>query len=209
MLLFSKILYLYSKLLKKLRGVAILNSEIGNDSKVESGSNIINSEILGHSYIGYDSTVLNAKIGSFCSISNRVIIGGTGHPVHFVSTSPVFLSHKDSVKVKYAHFDYLPQLTTNISHDVWIGESVLIKAGVTIGIGAVIGMGSVVTKNVPPYAIYAGNPAKLIRYRFDKDTINRLLILKWWEFCSEKLVKMGCYINKPEIFLEKVEGGQV
>lgn len=100
-----------------------------------------------------------------------MLIGGAMHPIHFVSTSPVFLSHSDSVKVRFAHHDYLPIIKTEIGHDVWIGQGAFVKSGVTIGTGAVVDMGSVVEKDVPPYAIVGGDPANVIRYRFDADVI--------------------------------------
>ena len=78
--------------------------------------------------------------------------------MEYVSTSPVFLDHRDSVKAKFSHHHYVWRAKTSIGHDVWIGEAALIKGGLNIGHGAVIGMGSVVTKDVPPYAIVAGNP---------------------------------------------------
>ena len=135
-------------------------------SKVESGTTIINSSMDRHSFCGYDCNINYCDIGAFVSIASRVSIGGSMHPIEFVSTSPVFLSHKDSVKTKFARHDYFNIARTKIGNDVWIGEGVFIKSGVTIGDGAVVGMGSVVTKDVPPYTIFAGNPARLIRKRF-------------------------------------------
>ena len=83
-----------------------------------------------------------------------------------VSTSPVFYSGRDSVKAKFSKHER-KKYNTVIGHDVWIGQNIRIKQGVNIGTGAIIGMGSIVTKDVPPYNIYAGNPAKFIRKRFD------------------------------------------
>lgn len=150
-----------------------------------------------HSYCGYDCSILNCDVGAFCSISNFVSIGGVAHPLHFVSTSPVFLSHKDSVKTKFARHEYLPVLRTSIGHDVWIGERALIKAGVRIGHGAVIGMGSVVTKDVEPYAIVAGNPARFLRFRFDEIVVQGLLDLQWWNLPEAELEKLGSLFNDP------------
>ena len=92
--------YIYSKILKKLRLSSILNSTIHKTSKIESGTSFINSSLDRYSFCGYDCTILNTEIGSFCSIASNVKIGGVAHPVNFVSTSPVFLSHKDSIKQK-------------------------------------------------------------------------------------------------------------
>lgn len=197
--------YTRFKILKKFRGIAIKNAVIHPSAKLESGTVFINSSIDRHSFCGYDCNVLNVDIGPFSSIASKVSMGGAAHPMHFVSTSPVFLSHKDSVKTKYAHHDYLPIVQTVVGADVWIGEGAYVKAGVTIGHGAVVGMGAVVTKDVPPYAVVAGNPAKLIHYRFDKNIIDNLLMLKWWEFDDAKLMRLGKYINSPEKFIEEAK----
>lgn len=192
--------------MSRLIGVGLRNSSLEFDSKVEPGSVVINSSIDRHSYVGYHSTIIDTSIGSFCSIANRVTIGGASHPMHFVSTSPVFLSHRDSVKTKYARHEYLPAIRSYIGNDVWIGEGVFIKAGVRVGTGAVIGMGAVVTKDVPEYAIVAGNPAKVLRYRFDDKLIAELLASQWWMLPADRLTELGGYINEPGVFLEKLRG---
>lgn len=87
-----------SILMKKLRLSSIRKSTIHKTSKIESGTSFINSSMARHSFCGYDCAIINAEIGAFCSIASNVKIGGVAHPVHFVSTSPVFLSHKDSIK---------------------------------------------------------------------------------------------------------------
>lgn len=196
--------YYYSRFLKKLRGAAIKNSHIHVSSKIEAGTSFINSAMGRHSFCGYDCAILNAEIGSFCSIASNVKVGGVAHPVHFVSTSPVFLSHKDSVKSKFASHAYLPEIKTHIGSDVWIGDGAFIKAGVHIGTGAVIGMGAVVTKDVDSYAMVAGNPAKLIKKRFPNHIIEQLLASKWWELSDTDLAKVGMHVDKPEEFVRKV-----
>ena len=85
-----KIIYYWSKFFKKLKGKAVVNSSIHETSKVEAGSEIVNSTFDKHSFCGYDCEIINCDIGSFCSIANRVIIGGGMHPMHWVATSPVF-----------------------------------------------------------------------------------------------------------------------
>ncbi len=192
---------IYAKILKKLRGRAIRNSTIDTSSKVESGSSIYESSIGRHSFCGYDCSVVRCDIGAFCSIGNRVSIGGVAHPAHFVSTSPVFLSHKDSVATKFARHDFLPQLQTRIGNDVWIGEGAYIKAGVQVGHGAIVGMGSVVTRDVAPYAIVAGNPARVIRMRFDEKTIAALLSMDWWDLPDAELRRIAVHFNDPRTML--------
>lgn len=189
--------YFLAKLLKKARGSAVVDCTIDSTSKVEAGTTMVNSVMNRHSFCGYDCSILNCDIGSFCSIASGVSIGGVGHPLHFVSTSPVFLSHKDSVKTKFARHEYLPIVRTHIGHDVWIGERALIKPGVRIGHGAVVGMGSVVTKDVEPYSIVAGNPAHLLRMRFDKHVVEGLLSMHWWDLPDTEIQRLGPLFNDP------------
>lgn len=198
--------YYWCKLVKKLRGSAIKNSIIHATSKVESGSQIVNSVFNKHSFCGYDCDIINTEIGSFCSIANNVKIGGGMHPISWVSMSPVFYSGRDSVKAKLSEFDREPVLRTVVGSDVWIGESVIVKQGVTIGHGAVVGMGSIVTKDVAPYSIVGGNPARLIKMRFDQHIIEKMLNSKWWEMDENKLKKHAEYIKDPEAFFKSIEG---
>ena len=193
--------YFYAKVLKKIRGNSIIFSCIHKTSKVESGSTVVKSTVSRHSFCGYDCSILNCDIGAFCSIASRVSIGGVRHPTEFVSTSPVFLSHKDSVKAKFATHDYLPIIRTAVGNDVWIGEGAFIKAGVKVGDGAVIGMGAVVTKDVAPYSIVAGNPARLIRMRFDNDIVEALLKMQWWSLPDSELHRLGAGFNDPHALL--------
>ena len=195
--------YLLSRLFKKLRGSAVADSLIDPTSKIESGSTVIRTTFGRHSFCGYDCTLIGCDVGSFCSIASKVVAGGSRHPIEYVSTSPVFLDHRDSVKEKYAlhHYEWRPK--TVIGHDVWIGEGVFIKGGVTIGHGAVVGMGSVVTKDVPPYAIVAGNPAKIIRMRFGSDVVNALLKMQWWSYSDEEIRRLGPIFNDPESMLKQ------
>lgn len=195
--------YLYAKLLKKLQGSAIRGSIVHPTSKVEAGSAVVDSIFDRHSFCGYDCSILSCDVGAFCSIANKVSVGGVAHPLYFVSTSPVFLSHKDSVKAKFAAHDFLPKVRTSIGNDVWIGEGAYIKAGVRVGDGAVIGMGSVVTKDVKPYAIVGGNPARLIRMRFDQGIIDALLLMAWWNMNEEELSLLGEFFDRPEELLRK------
>ena len=193
--------YIWSKIFKKIRSSAIKDSTIHRTSKVESGSSFINSEMGKHSFCGYDCDISNATIGAFCSIANGVVIGGGMHPINWVGTSPVFYEGRDSVKAKFSKHKREKIKNTTIGHDVWIGQNVIIKQGINIGTGSIIGMGSIVTKDIPPYSIYAGNPAKLIRERFDKKTIDKLLKIEWWNFDDKKLMKYAQYFTNPDKFI--------
>jgi acetyltransferase-like isoleucine patch superfamily enzyme len=195
--------YIYSRLLKKARASAIADSVIDPTSKVEAGSTILRSRFDRHSFCGYDCTIVDCDVGRFCSIAGGVVIGGSRHPIEYVSTSPVFLLHRDSVKAKFSKHPYQWRAKTTIGHDVWIGDKVLIKGGLTIGHGAIIGMGSVVTKDVAPYAIVAGNPAHPIRMRFSPEIIEGLLKLKWWDMSDEDLRRIAPLFPNPEQLLRQ------
>ena len=196
--------YLLSKILKKLRGVSILHSDVHSTSKVESGSLFVNSSMEKYSFCGYDCEIINCRIGSFCSIANNVIIGGAMHPISWVSMSPAFYDGRDSVKKKFSEFKRDPDKETIVGHDVWIGHGAHIKQGVTIGTGSVVGMGSVVTKDVPPYSIVGGNPARVIRMRFDEDVIEQLLNSEWWNMPELRIQEMSRYIQDPIKFLKQL-----
>ncbi|RZS99296.1 CatB-related O-acetyltransferase [Aquimarina brevivitae] len=195
--------YILAKTLKKIKGSAIRNSKIDSTSKVEAGSNIVNTIMGKHSFCGYNCEITSAEIGSFCSIANGVIIGGGMHPYHWVSMSPVFYKGRDSVKAKFSEHNREPVKKTVIGHDVWIGQNALIKQGVNIGTGAVIGMGSVVTKDVPPYTIMGGVPARQIKKRFPEKMIVDLLNSKWWELNDRNLTNFASHFKNPDEFIKR------
>ncbi len=201
-IIINKIVYFWSKILKKLRGAAIKNSTVHNTSKIESGTSFYNSSMEKHSFCGYDCDISYTKIGKFCSIANGVVIGGGRHPIEWVSTSPVFYEGKDSVTSKFSEHKRTKIKTTIICNDVWIGQNVLIKQGIKIGNGSVIGMGSVVTKDVEPYSIVAGVPAKKIRMRFPENIIKSLLKIKWWDMDESNLRDFAKDFNNLEKFLK-------
>lgn len=198
--------YIYAKIFQKyLRGKAIYKSQIDVSTKVNAGCCITNCVIGRYNNIGYDNQINNALIGNFCSFSDHVFIGGDEHPLSWVSTSPVFENVKHSGPLKkFANFNVPIGKRTVIKSDVWIGHNVSIKSGVIIGTGAAIGTGAVVTKDVPPYAIVAGCPAKIIRYRFDEETIAALLNSRWWDLSDEQLIKVALYIKEPLKFVEMI-----
>ncbi len=181
-------MYIFPKIIRKVFGApATKNVQKEDHTKIDSFSVVVNSKMGRCSYIGEHTSVIGANIGRYCSISNYCAIGGGGHPIDWVSTSPVFNSSTSILHFRYADSKYEPFCETNIGHDVWIGTHCLIKAGVTIGNGAVIGMGSVVTKDIGPYEIWAGNPARLIKKRFDEETIAKLEKSNWWDWPEEQI----------------------
>ena len=157
------------------------------------------------SYCGKNCSVLDTEIGSFCSFASYCAIGGAAHPLINVSTSPVFSRGRNVFGENLGNLSTSDSKPVAIGNDVWIGEAVFIKEGIRIGHGAVIGAHSVVTEDVPPYAIVAGAPAKIIRYRFSEKQIARLLASKWWLLPTSELKVVSRYMNDVELFLEQFE----
>lgn len=169
------------KLIKKLGGIIFryplyrlrhnaisVTSEIGNNNKLR------NCKVGKYVFVGPKGTFNNVEIGNYTCIAPSCQIGGLEHPYWEASISPKL--YKDNT----------PRKTTHIGHDVWIAANSIIRQGVTIGDGAVVGAGSFVNKDVPPYAIVFGSPAKLYKYRFDQVTINELNESHYWELDPKK-----------------------
>jgi acetyltransferase-like isoleucine patch superfamily enzyme len=182
------------------------SSTLGEYSVLFRDAALINSSLGAYSYVQSDSVVCNTEIGKFCSIASNVSIGLANHPMHMVSTSPVFYDNAQPLpkfmtdKVLFA--EELPN--TIIGSDVWIGYGVMIRAGVSIGVGAVIGAGSLVTKDIPPYSIAVGTPCKVIKYRFSEEIIDRLILSEWWMRSDAELKELTDFFIDPLTFLNKV-----
>lgn len=199
--------YLYAKLVKKyLRGRAVMNSRIDGTVVVNSGAQIIGSTIGRYSYVGYDSVVLDCDMGAFCCLADGIAIGQAQHPMGWVSMSPVFqdVGHSGPRR-RFARHALPAAPRTTVGSDVWIGQRAILRAGVTVGHGAVIGAGAVVTRDVPPYAVVGGVPARLIRYRFDEATRRALLASRWWTLTDEQLQALAPYATNPELFLNHMK----
>ncbi|MFT2213923.1 CatB-related O-acetyltransferase [Rhizobium giardinii] len=156
--------------------------------------------IGGHTYIRYGSRLgaACAHIGRFCSIAPGVSIGDGDHPLDWLSSHPFQWDGvvKESVKKT-------PKGKTYIGNDVWIGTNAVITMGVRVGDGAVIGAGAIVTRDVPPYAIVGGVPARIIRYRFPPKTIAKLLKLRWWQYSVESL--FGVPFDNIDLAIQEIE----
>lgn len=190
-----------------LRRVDISYSNLEGCNKIGSETKFISSSLGKYSYIGHNCFFIQTVIGRYCSIAKNVrIITGT-HPINdFISSSPIFYSKTypfsifKGKKEKFSEIKYVSEnIQCKIGNDVWIGEDVKIMGGVTIGDGAIIGTGSIVTKNVSPYSIVVGIPAKTIRYRFDKDIIDSLLQEQWWNLEINELSKYLKLDSKEKI----------
>lgn len=168
------------------------------------GVKIKNSEIGARTYIGNDTDVEASIIGKFCSIADHCRIGMGRHSLNHLSTSPIFTQRFNGCKEQWAFSDISSNICQSviIGNDVWIGSHVLINGGVKIGDGAVIGAGAVVVKDVPPYAIVGGVPAKIIRYRFSEEIISKLLEIKWWNMSEEQLKNRIYYFQREDVSIE-------
>lgn len=140
-------------------------------------------------YVGSNCDIAMVKIGKFCSIGPRVVVNPGRHPYTYpyATTCPMFYSIRKQNSGTYVNtqhyceFDILDSgYAVEIGSDCWLGEGVFVSGGIKIGDGAVILAHAVVTKDVPPYAIVGGVPAKVIGYRYNDETINKLLVMKWW-----------------------------
>ena len=150
-------------------------SKIDKTAKLYRFSKVVNSSIGRFSYIGINTWIVNSEIGQFCSIATNVRIGLENHTLGNISTSPIFTERKNALRTSWTKKDvFKSSEKTYIGNDVWIGHGALVKSGIKIGDGAVV------TKDVPPYAIVGGVPAKIIKYRFSEEIIKELLTIKWW-----------------------------
>lgn len=153
------------------------NCEIGNYTYISSGSKIYS----------------NTKIGNFCSIGPNVTIAAGDHPLDQFTTHPIL--YDTAWNKKIANSSSINKETV-IESDVWIGCNAFIKSGIKIGVGAVIGASSVVTHDVPPYAIVAGNPARIIRYRFNNNVVEKLISSKWYDNGINEVIEKSDYYNR-------------
>ena len=194
----SKLIYHIKQFIhrKKVGSVCRFGAHTTIDSKaVFEGANrlgsdsvFLNSSMGYASYVSDHSFIKNTRIGRYTCIADNVLTVAGNHPLTFVSMHPAFYSTVQNPsyvdKQKFEEFKYIDsgrKISIEIGNDVWIGTRATILEGVTIGDGAVVAAGAVVTKDVPPYAIVGGVPAKIISYRFDENGVNRLLKIKWWD----------------------------
>lgn len=166
-------------------GAALVNVELVDNLTIDKQSCVSRSQVGRYFGLGCFSFVNNCRIGRYCTFGARVSVGAFSHPtdwlsVHEVGYRDIANIYGDSILTDGVN--RAPQNpATEIGNDVWIGDNACVRAGVRIGDGAIVGMGAVVTADVPPYAIVGGNPARVLRHRFEAPVIAALLALRWWE----------------------------
>lgn len=166
---------------------------------------------LNHSHIG-KYTRINAHchlarvtVGNFTAIGMNSIMGLGRHPLNYASTQSIFYKKNNMKNDWVKPIDFIEGLPINIGNDVWIGRQCTVMDGVNIGDGAVIATGAIVTKDIPPYAIAAGIPAKIIKYRFSEEIIERLLEIKWWHFNDNEIQDNLEFFRDPNLTLKKLD----
>lgn len=181
----------------------IADSSLGKYVTVFPNNRIYNSKIDNYSYIQIGGKINNTDIGKFCSIAASVSIAPGIHEINKVSTHPSLIQKSTPLPLVFAKKNnIIANKRVLIENDVWIGEKVVILDGITIGNGAVVASGAIVTKNVEPYAVVGGVPAKFIKYRFDNHTIKVLQESEWWNYSEEWFEKNSELMLNPNSFIE-------
>lgn len=166
-------------------------SSFTRKSGLRYGAKLFNVHMGDYSSVGIDSKISNAIIGRYTVIAREVYVGVGAHPTNFLTAHSIFYKnspwgfHPEWVK----RIDYNESPVCHIGNDVWIGTRAIIMDGVNVSDGAIVAAGSVVTKDVPPYAVVGGVPAKVIKYRFPQEMIDCLLDIQWWNLPDNEITK--------------------
>jgi phosphonate metabolism protein (transferase hexapeptide repeat family) len=179
---------------------------VGAWTDLGANTSMVESTFGDYSYAAGDVQIIYADVGKFCSIASHVRINPGNHPMGRVTQH-----HMTYRRAQYGFaetddaefFDWRRAHRCHVGHDVWIGHGAIVLPGVSIGTGAVVGAGAVVTKDVPPYTVVAGVPARPIRRRFDEPTCERLLAIAWWEWDRETLAARFAELNDVAAFVQR------
>lgn len=183
---------------------------LGRFTEIGRGSRIAHSTLGDYSYTDRYADIANATVGKFANIAAFSRIGATDHPLHTAACHHFLYrsaDYWDDAEHDAAFFAHRRSRRTFIGHDTWIGNGAMIKPEVTLGDGAVVGAGSVVTKDVAPYTVVVGNPARLLRRRQPEAIAERLMALAWWDWSHARLRECLDDFRSLEAaaFLEKYE----
>ncbi|MFG1227861.1 LbetaH domain-containing protein [Xanthobacter wiegelii] len=186
-------------------------STLGRYTEVGPRTKLLEVEMGDYSYVVNDSDIAYARIGKFCSIAAMTRLNPGNHPTwrasqsHFLYRASAYFPGEED-ETDFFQWRRDQQLT--MGHDVWIGHGAVVLAGRSIGTGAVVAAGAVVSKDVPAYAIVAGVPARLVKWRFPEEIAARLQAGGWWDWTHAQLrAALPDFRNLPiEAFLEKYEG---
>lgn len=168
----------------------VTDSRLGAWTEVGARTKVAETVMGDYSYVVHDSDIIYTEMGKFCSIASHVRINPGNHPLeraalhHFTYRSHQFLMGEDDPDF----FDWRRSFKVTLGDDVWFGHGAVVLPGVTIGTGAAIAAGAVVSKDVPPFTIVTGVPAKPLRPRFAEDVQEGLLTIRWWDWPRERLM---------------------
>lgn len=193
----------------KTTGFSLVESQIAkvvctSKTKIYYPCKLIDITIGDYTYIASNANIHNTIIGKFCSIGPNFCCGLGIHPTNGISTSPMFYSTLKQNGVSLTEINKVVESKRVIvENDVFIGANVTVLDGAKIGNGAIIGAGAVVAKDIPPYAIAVGVPAKVVKYRFTEEHINNLMKIQWWNFEDEKLQNIEELFFNIDLFIER------
>lgn len=197
------------------KGCKVRKSSLSAHVTLGKNVNVQGGNIGFASYLGENVSLPFTKIGKYCSIASNVKLAAGMHPSEFVSTHPA--TYTDQYRFHYGnHIEYPPYAYTDETgkyycdsgNDVWIATGVLLVCGknsLHIGDGAILRSGGVITRDVPPYAIVQGVPARIIGYRFSEQIISKLMKIRWWDQSEEWIKKHIKYFSDPEKLIEECE----
>ena len=188
------------------RNVRIKDSDIGSWTEIGENSVLVESSFGDYSYCAGNNSIFYSTIGKFCSIASDVRINPGNHPMERVIQHHCTYRRRQygfSATDDESFFDWRRKDHCTLGNDVWIGHGVTIMPGVSVATGAVVGSGAVVTKDIPPYAVAVGVPARIIRKRFENSTIDKLLTIAWWDWPREKMESSFHLLNDIEEFLKR------